>query len=212
MRVHEELKSHLEEARAVEQEPEDEDEVDDFGSATDEKMDAGPEDLFEVGTVQPINQTALNAAKPDLFFEPSYTPQLRQMIEEIVRDQGPVHIDSVARQITTNHGWSKVGRKIRARVEECASGPDRTSEFSGLFLWSDRPERVVAWRPTAGRDAGEISVAEIAGLLEVKDWIVGAEDPVQALARELGLSALRVKRREELSNVFAAALERLSEI
>ena len=68
----------------------------------------------------------------------------------------------------------------------------------------------MTWRPTAGRDAGKISVAEIAGLLEVKDWIISSEDPVQALARELGLSALRVKRREELSNLFVAALERLS--
>lgn len=97
-------------------------------------------------------------------------------------------------------------------MEECASGPDRTSEFSGIFLWPDKVVQVVAWRPKAGRDASEIAVAEIAELLRDKNWIVGAEDPVQTLARELGLSALRVKRREELSNVYVAALDRLGDV
>ncbi len=51
-----------------------------------------------------------------------------------------------------------------AQVEACAAAPSRTEEASGVFLWPDAPQSMVAWRDIPDRDPGAIAVAWIAGL------------------------------------------------
>ncbi|MEM7709279.1 MAG: DUF3320 domain-containing protein [Pseudomonadota bacterium] len=155
--------------------------------------------------------TALDGPEPDpdSFHDPSYDATLRAMIRAIVEMQGPVHLSAVARQIAERHGWKRVGGRIRARVETESAEIERTVEPSGTFLWASSPEAKVRWRDVPDRDAAEISVAEIAGLLQAEPDLLKTEDPVLALARRLGLSRLKDGRRAELEVVVSAARARL---
>ena len=146
---------------------------------------------------------------PEAFHDPSYDETLRAMIRSIVKTQGPVHLDAVARQIAERHGWKRVGGRIRARVEAASIGIERGVEPGGTFLWASAPESTVRWRDVPGRDAAEISAAEIAGLLQMEPDLLQADDPVLALARRLGLSRLAEGRRAELGVVLRAARSRL---
>ena len=74
------------------------------------------------------------------------------------------------------------------------------------------PEPVIGWRELPERDAGEIAVAELAGLLAAEPRLRDADDRALTLARRLGVSRLASGRREMLEAAFAAALERLGEM
>lgn len=63
----------------------------------------------------------------------------------------------------------------------------------------------------SGRDPGEISVSEIAGLLQSRGEILSSDDPVLALARALDLSALRDGRRTALNAVLEEARSRIAD-
>ncbi|SOH94851.1 Part of AAA domain-containing protein [Monaibacterium marinum] len=145
----------------------------------------------------------------EAFHDSSYDTTLRDMIRGIVNKQGPVHLNAVARQIADRHGWKRVGGRIRARVEAASAGLERMVEPCGVFLWTSTPEAMIRWRDIPGRDPAEISVAEIAGLLQAEPELLQAEDSVLALARRLGLSRLAERRRIELEVVLSAAQSRL---
>ncbi len=147
-------------------------------------------------------------ADPDAFHDSSYDETLRLMVKEIVASMEPVHVDAVARKIAERHGWKRVGAKIRARVENANKSLNRTDETSGGFLWVNPPEDVIAWREISGRDPGEISVAELAGLLGTEPKLLQSDDPILALARRLGLSRLTDGRRAQLGVSLEEALKR----
>ena len=145
---------------------------------------------------------------PDAFHDPSYDETLRSIVRNIVAEHGPVHLDAVARQVAELHGWKRVGGRIRTRVEGACTGMESTYELNGTFLWAAPPRDTVTWRDIPGRDAAEISVAEIAGLLEAEPELLHEDDQVLALARRLGLSRLREGRRAELESVMLAGRAR----
>ncbi|WP_299612488.1 DUF3320 domain-containing protein [uncultured Tateyamaria sp.] len=147
-------------------------------------------------------------ADPDAFHDPSYDETIRLMVKEIVASMEPVHVDAVARKIAERHGWKRVGAKIRARVENASKSLNRTNETSGGFLWVNPPKDVIAWREISGRDPGEISVAELAGLLGAEPKLLQSDDPILALARRLGLSRLTDGRRAQLGVSLEEALKR----
>lgn len=146
---------------------------------------------------------------PEAFHDPSYDETLRTMVREMVETHGPIHLDAVARQIAERHGWKRVGGRIRARIEGASAALDQSHEPGGAFLWITPPEEIVAWRDIPGRNPKEISISEIAGLLQIEPALLQAEDPVLALARRLGLSRLAEGRRSELGVVLSEARTRL---
>ena len=157
-----------------------------------------------------VSPSSSAAPDPERFFEPSYAPTLRAMVEAIVVETGPVHFDAVAREVARRHGWQRVGRRIREWIGDCAQGPHRTEEAGGLFLWPEPPEPIVVFRDLPNRDPSEICVAEVAGLLRERPAILRADDAAQELSRALGLSRLKSNRRAQLDGLLSNAARRLA--
>jgi len=145
---------------------------------------------------------------PEAFQDPLYDETLRLMVQDIVTSSGPIHLDAVARKIAERHGWKRVGARIRARVEAASKGLNRTKEPTGDFLWRNPPKDLIDWREIPQRDPGEISVAELAGLLRAEPRLVQTDDPALALARRLGLSRLAESRRIQLNTLIEEAQSR----
>lgn len=175
----------------------------------DPKLDrVASQATFALGLGNNLNTDSTREPDPEAFHDPSYDETLRLMVKEIVTSMEPIHVDAVARKIAERHGWKRVGAKIRARVEYASKGLNRTSETTGDFLWVNPPEDLTAWREISGRDPGEISVAELAGLLRAEPMLIQSDDPVLALARRLGLSRLAEGRRAQLGVSLEGALKR----
>ena len=168
------------------------------------------ESTEESGDGSSVSDAPSDAPDPERFFEQSYSGRLRSMIEAIIAEAGPVHFDAVAREVARRHGWARVGRRIRERIEGCAHGLHRTMEAGGLFLWPAPPVPILPLREVPDRDPSEICVAEIAGLLRERPAILRADDPVQELSRALGLSRLKSNRRAQLDALLSDAARRLA--
>ena len=174
------------------------------------------DDLFPLrssaSTSTPVSGIrADQVAEPDRFFDADYARAIKGMVHDIVQSRGPIHFDAVAREITRFHGWQRVGQRIRTRIEDCSKAPARTEEAQGVFLWPKEPEPLIEWRDLPDRDAGEIPIAELAGLLAAEPQLRYADDAPLALSRRLGLSRLAAGRREMLEAAFAAAAQRLDD-
>lgn len=182
-----------------------------LGRTTDDLL---PLDLVppraKIGMDRASESGAVETPDPDAFFDPEYTPVLNAMIDRIVSENGPVHFDALAREIASRHGWSRVGGRIRARVESCTSEQHRTEEASGTFLWPSTPEAIISWRGANERDPSEIPLAEIAGLQRQRPEIALSEDPPHTLSRALGRARLSKGRRDELQAAIEASWERCS--
>jgi hypothetical protein len=78
-----------------------------------------------------------------------------------------------------------------------------TDESTGRFLWAgDEPQRIVAFRPAEtaedSRSVDEISIAELAGLVQASRELLAEDDPVVAIARGLGIVRLTQSSRERI--------------
>ena len=147
----------------------------------------------------------------DTFFEPSYDETLAGMIAHVVRQEGPVRDEVLARRIARAHGWLRTGRRIQERVVTLASGAYRnTTEDVGMFFWP-QPE-VVEALPFRRADADvvrvveDIAIEELAGLAaELQGSGVGMEAGVVEMARVIGLKRLRAVSRERLEEAWRRA-------
>ena len=144
-------------------------------------------------TIESINTKESNTNEPDpkRFFEATYTPVLESLIAEIVSNQGPMPDDLLARAIANEHGWQRVGRRIRDRVFACLGNVEVRNEGERRFLW--RPGTFSERIPYCGhpdRAIRDISRSEIAGLINENPELMHAEDPEKELSSLLNVSRL----------------------
>ncbi|WP_237058562.1 DUF3320 domain-containing protein [Loktanella sp. M215] len=147
--------------------------------------------------------------------EPHEAPvgQLADLVSQIVGIEGPIHIDEVARRITTAFGKAKAG----SRIVEATSGAVRQALRQDPMLTQDGPflmtQAQAAAPPVRDRaaetghllKAAFISPAEIAAaaaLVRLENGDVSGDDLIRAIARLLGFQRVG----KDLTAVIADAL------
>lgn len=143
------------------------------------------------------------------FFDAEYDAQLLKMIEHVVRVEGPVLDEVLARRIARLHGWVRTGARIQERVVGLASiHYDSGSEDVGTFFWakdSSSADAIRFRRPAEGvaRSVDEISLPELKALaFEMRAAGHDQETGIQAMAREIGLRKLSAVSRARLESAW----------
>ena len=141
----------------------------------------------------------------DRFFEAAYSDSLQALILSIVAADGPMPLRELARRVAHRHGWQRVGKRILGRVQESLGPVERHPEGDVDFVWepgSHAPR--VPFRGLAGRPIRDISRSEVASAIDDnEERISGADDPMQALARLLGIVRLTDGMRAYLAGCVA---------
>ena len=145
---------------------------------------------------------------PELFHEPSYDATLRTIMNQIIRDQGPVLENLVFRQVTKAHGWPRTSQPIRARLQALIADIPATGEADQQFLWPCRPSATFPFRPPAAggpkRPVSEICDAEIASLITPNDD--DSNNSVESLAGRLGVERLTQPTRDRLRQILSDSI------
>ncbi|MHB9839683.1 DUF3320 domain-containing protein [Paraburkholderia terrae] len=146
------------------------------------------------------------------FFDVVYNPTLLRLIEHIVRVEGPVRDEVLARRIARAHGWVRTGAKIQDRVVRLASQHYKgDAEDVGTFFRAtgDSADVQIRFRrPVDGtaRSVDEISLAELRVLAsEMMQAGHDNESGPLAMAREVGLRKLSAGNRARLELAWQEA-------
>ena len=148
-------------------------------------------------------------------FEPHEAPvsQLADLVAKIVAIEGPIHIDEVARRITSAFGRSRAG----SRIVDATAVAVRHALHHSLTLTRDGPILMTlaqaAAPPVRDRSAEPASlinaallppceIAAAAALVRRESGDVSADELTRAIARLLGFRRVG----NELSTVIAAAI------
>ncbi|KZK87208.1 ATP-dependent RecD-like DNA helicase [Pseudovibrio sp. Ad13] len=144
-------------------------------------------------TSKPYEWTDLSglSPNPDKFHDSDYAPTLSEMIRKIVSDEGPIKDTALAQRITKAHGWSRTGAVLRREIEKHFANFELHEETTGTFVWEkDSKTQLISFRPAINKDyrrsVTDISIAEIAGLIDEQPHLLSEEDPVNAIARTMG--------------------------
>jgi very-short-patch-repair endonuclease len=122
---------------------------------------------YEVADVASIGLTP----RPDLFYEPRYTPLLRRMVAHVIEVEGPIYHDVLVTRIARVHGFQRNGGNIQtlvlAAVDRCFP---RTKEDGRKVFWKtgSRTDFPVPCRSSSKdiRSHIDIPIIELAGLAE----------------------------------------------
>ena len=146
------------------------------------------------------------------FFDVVYNPTLLRLIEHVVRVEGPVRDEVLARRIARAHGWVRTGAKIQDRVVRLASQHYKgDAEDVGTFFNTkgDSVDVQIRFRRPvdgAARSVDEISLAELRALAcEMMRAGHEEESGVLAMAREVGLRKLSAGNRARLELAWLEA-------
>lgn len=155
---------------------------------------------------------------PEAFFSGAYNDTLDQMLEHVVRIEGPVLDSVLARRIARAHGWQRTGVKIMERVTSRAAAlcPSSYEAGIGTFFWS--PDglvgEVAAFR-RAGRgvtrEMEEVCSAELkrlAAAFGVGQKLIDPEGGLAKMAAALGVSRLGTTRRQRLELAWGQVFEK----
>jgi hypothetical protein len=147
--------------------------------------------------------------------EPHEAPvaQLAELVSKIVAIEGPIHIDEVARRITTAFGKTKAGSRIveaTGRAVRQALRQDPILMQDGSFLMTQAQAAAPPVRDRSAETGSLLKAAYIptceivaaAALVRQESGDVDGDDLIRAIARLLGF--LRVG--SELSTVIAEAV------
>jgi very-short-patch-repair endonuclease len=140
------------------------------------------------------------------FHQPAYTPVLRQLIGEVLRQEAPILDTLLVQRIARAHGFGRSGRLIRDRVLELAEQHYHVQQ-TGLeqaFVWQAEAD-VEAWArfrvPASASDLRGIE--EIAAEeLRMAARTVTAGDLPAEVARLFGIKRLNGAGRERIERVF----------
>jgi len=141
--------------------------------------------------------------KQDQFFDAGYTRELRRMALLVLKVEGPVRDDVIARRIARAHGFARTGARIKECVLSAIPEVTKSLEEAGSFLWrGGEAASTVPFRyPMEGderRSLEEVPMEELIGLVQSRPDLASSEDPALSFAREIGLSRLAKSARERL--------------
>ncbi|OYP38037.1 DUF3320 domain-containing protein [Rhodopirellula sp. MGV] len=176
----------------------------------------GPSAATSTLTSQPKESTSATftrtslgdaTANQDRFHDPSYDEELRTMAMRVLQHESPIREDVLAKQVARAHGFGRTGANIRTRIVDLLGEVVSTTESTGTFLWvGDAPQSIIAFRPAQTdddrRSVDEISIAELAGLIQENRELLSENDPAVAIARTLGLARLAQSARERIEEAI----------
>ena len=152
--------------------------------------------------------TLAHMIRPEQFHLPQYSPVLRQIIEEVLRQEAPILDALLVQRIARAHGFQRSGRLIRDRVLELAEQHHhvRQEGFEEAFVWHAEGD-VMEWStfrvPASANDAR--SIEEIAAEeLRIAASIIDAGDRALEVARLLGVRRLTGAARERIERILNA--------
>ena len=124
-----------------------------------------------------------------------------RMILSIVEREGPMPFHRLARRIAQEHGWQRVGKRIRDRVQKNLGRVESHPESEATFVWApgtyaDR----IPFRGLNERPIRDVSRTEIAFVIDAHAGrLARAEDMTLLLSRLLGISRLSQDARAYLT-------------
>ncbi|MCK0546996.1 DUF3320 domain-containing protein [Pseudomonas syringae] len=143
----------------------------------------------------------------DQFHLPGYTPVLRQLIEEVLRQEAPIRDSALIQRIARAHGFQRSGRLIRDRVLELAEQHHYVQQagFEEVFVWHSEGD-VAGWTtyrvPASSEDTRAIE--EVAAEeLRIAATGVDAEDKALEVARLFGIKRLTGPARQRMERIFS---------
>ena len=142
-------------------------------------------------TLYTITDLQSFAVDPDRFYDVAYSSKLASMIDKIVETEGPIKDTLLAQRVTKAHGWSRTGNRLREHIFAHLKSYDFSEGTAGRFVWkSGARKELVPFRKSLDRDnrrpVNDISLAEIAGLIREKPGLLQQDEPVYAIAHEMG--------------------------
>jgi very-short-patch-repair endonuclease len=167
--------------------------------------------LFQIS--QPAEAVPADSISANQFYEPEYDDVLCLMVAWVVQQEGPVLDAVLARRIARAHGFQRTGSRIQGRVEQIARKLfSSTDDAAGTFYWQQdvvAGAEVTFRRPAddeSARGVEEICEQELVSLARgVLASGRSGEDALISMAREIGLSKLRVASRGRLEAALVAA-------
>jgi very-short-patch-repair endonuclease len=149
------------------------------------------------------------------FYAPTADSRIRQLIREIVLDEGPVALDLAARRVAAHWGLGRLGSNIRDRIERIARAVDMkwVQHEDRMFLWPPNldPATYSTFRaPGVGeeeqRDIDEIPPEEI-GAAAVHVLKEQVSLPMEQLTRETALVLGFQRAGQTIQRIVGSALE-----
>jgi hypothetical protein len=134
------------------------------------------------------------------FYLPSADSRIRQIIEDVVGQEGPVSMELTARRVAGHWGIGKIGSKVAKRISQIASSANitKTKTEGRIFLWPPGVDpgdykifRVPGNDDNTRRNADELPPEEIANaaLSIIENQVsMPADDLVSETARMFGFA------------------------
>lgn len=99
------------------------------------------------------------------FYQPTADGTIRRIIEDVVRYEGPICLDLVARRVAGHWGIGKVGARVGERISQIAARANVSRKKSGgrTFLWRPdvTPDHYRVFRVPGNDDASRRSADEL---------------------------------------------------
>lgn len=148
-----------------------------------------------------------SAPDPSRFYEPIYRPTLAALASVFIDENGPVLERVVIEGLARQHGFQRVGKRIReaARLALVDVRPRSEDPNGESVLWPDgtEPRDILPFRPL-GRTFGDVPAAELRGLAEAV-LETETEDPAALFARRAQMGRLTSGLRRQIEALLAEA-------
>jgi very-short-patch-repair endonuclease len=160
-----------------------------------------------------VTDFAAAGLKPDQnrFYEASYRPALRQLIDHVIRTEGPLYGDILAVRIARAHGMERTGSTIQKMVTDAVGTRfPRSREDERDVFWPEGSvtDRPVPFRVSAdgSRSHADTPIAELASLAQPYLRVRLSDDQIiEKLAEQFGLQRVRAATRARFGSAIAIA-------
>lgn len=154
----------------------------------------GPAAAYQQAALVPVG------LEPEFFYQPASGPRIREQVLEVVRVEGPVHLDLVCRRLMAAWGLNRLTDRLRRRIEGEVRGLVGVHDLTRRadVLWPAAMTEFVAYRPnpdgTTIREAEHLPPEEVANAAA---WLLAAglsmpyEDSCRETAKLLGFKLTR---------------------
>jgi hypothetical protein len=137
-----------------------------------------------------------------------------RLLQQLVKAEGPIHIDVVVRRLRQAWGLDRAGDRVRRTVDEVLAEAESGGQLRrrGEFLWPAAPGPVAVRVPDpkhaeSGREVEHIAPEELQAalrLLVAEGGAIGEEALLAQTARVLGFGKLGDSIRQHLSEALEA--------
>ena len=127
------------------------------------------------------------------FHDAASSPRIREVLEKVVREEGPISVPLACRRVAAHWGIERVSEKVARRIREiaAASGVRTTKDGSRSFFWPPDVQpgsytgfRVPGKHPDSRRDAQDLPPEEVANAAaHLMEQMISL--PVSDLTREV---------------------------